>query len=150
MYLPGGHLMWDMQKSVLVLLLDVSALKNPAAHNAHVGWEVAVPTAFVYCPGGHLVWAVQESVMASLLDVNVLKNPVAHASHLGSVGVATLVYLPGGHLLVWAVHHSKEQSAAANAQHKSERCDACFSNPKWNEHVVGYTITFPKGTKDVR
>ena len=36
-YLPGGHLVWAVHKSVTVLLFDVKALKNPAIHALHVG-----------------------------------------------------------------------------------------------------------------
>ena len=36
-YLPGGHLVWAVHKSVTVLLFDVNALKKPAAHASHVG-----------------------------------------------------------------------------------------------------------------
>ena len=56
-YLPGGHLVWARQESVLMLLLDVKALKNPVAHVSHVGSVVPVPAVFVNSPGGHLlVW----------------------------------------------------------------------------------------------
>ena len=51
----------SMQESVLVLLLDVEALKNPGPHTSHLGWAVAEPAVFVYLPGGHLVWAVHHS-----------------------------------------------------------------------------------------
>ena len=62
-----------------------------------------------------MVCARQESVARVLLDVKALKNPVTHVSQVGSVVLlpTVLVYLPGGHLLVWAAaHHSKGQSVA--------------------------------------
>ena len=31
-YVPGGQLVWARQESVSVLLLDVTALKNPVTH----------------------------------------------------------------------------------------------------------------------
>ena len=44
-----------MHESVLVLLLDVDALKNPDTHVSQSVWVVGVPTIFVYLPGGHLM-----------------------------------------------------------------------------------------------
>ena len=35
-YLPGGHLVWAMQESILELLLDLEAAKNPVGHDSHV------------------------------------------------------------------------------------------------------------------
>ena len=61
MYLPGGHLVWSMHESVLVLFLDVCALKNPDAHASQSVWVLVVPAVFVYLPGGHLMWAVHHS-----------------------------------------------------------------------------------------
>ena len=43
------------------MLLDVEALKKPAAHAVHLGWEVAEPLTLVYLPGGHLMWALHFS-----------------------------------------------------------------------------------------
>lgn len=86
-----------------MLLFEVTLLKNPDTHTTQLDWAVSEVT--MYLPGGHsTVSAVQESV-ALLFDVKALKNPGAHVSHSGSEVVlpATLVYLPGGHL-VWAVH----------------------------------------------
>ena len=45
-YSPGGHVnsfRAVVQESVLVLLLDVKALKNPLAHTSQSGCLVAVP-----------------------------------------------------------------------------------------------------------
>ena len=50
-----------VQESVLVLLLDVESLKNPVGHASHLGWAVAEPTVLVNLPGGHLVWAMHVS-----------------------------------------------------------------------------------------
>ena len=48
-----------VQESVLVLLLDVLALKNPNAQVSHIGWVVLEPAIMVYLPGGHLLCAAQ-------------------------------------------------------------------------------------------
>ena len=53
--LPGGHFVWAVQESVLVL-----RLKNPVAHALQRGFD---PLGFLYLPGGHtadadLHWAV--------------------------------------------------------------------------------------------
>ena len=89
-----------------VLFLDVEALKNPGAQGSHLGWAVTEPVTMVNLPGGHLVWAVQESPLF-VLEVAALKNPVAQSSHLWGMVMLALVYLPGGHLvLFWAVHWS--------------------------------------------
>ena len=74
-YLPGGHLVWAMHKSVLVLLLDVKALKNPVTHDTHSGCVVAEPAVFVYLPGGHLVWAVHHSEGQSNTSVTEMRYP---------------------------------------------------------------------------
>ena len=59
MYLPGGHsVLSAVQESVLLLLFEVRALKNPYGHFSHSGSEVAEPATLVNLPGGHLVWAV--------------------------------------------------------------------------------------------
>ena len=50
-YLPGGHLVWAMHESVLLLILDVDALKNPGVHTSQSVWELVVPAAFAYLPG---------------------------------------------------------------------------------------------------
>ena len=57
-YVPGGHLVWGVQESVVVPLLDLVALKNPVAHSSHSDWVVAVPGVLVYFPGGHLACGV--------------------------------------------------------------------------------------------
>ena len=114
-YLPGGHLVCGVHALGLVLLGDAEALKNPGAHASHL-WALAVD--FLYFPRGHpmSLATVQESVWVLLVDVEALKNPNAHDSHLGWLVAepATLVYLPGGHL-VWAVHCSlRRQSVGQN------------------------------------
>lgn len=43
--LPGGHFVWAVQESVLVL-----GLKNPVAHASHCGCD---PLGLVYLPRGH-------------------------------------------------------------------------------------------------
>ena len=62
--LPAGHwiLGTAMQESVLMLLFDVVALKNPGAHASHLGWVVLDPITMVYLPGGHLVWPMHWSI----------------------------------------------------------------------------------------
>ena len=57
--LPAEHLAWGVQSSVMVLLLDAAALKNPSAHFSHWGWAVVVPATLVNSPAGHLVWKAQ-------------------------------------------------------------------------------------------
>ena len=114
-YLPAGHLAWAVQASGLLLLGDGSDLKNPGAHASHLGGELLV--ASMYFPRGHRISLAteQESVWVLLVDVEALKNPFVHGSHLGWLVAepATLVYLPGGHL-VWAVHCSLGQSVGQN------------------------------------
>ena len=97
-----------LHESVLLLFVDVKALKNPVAHTSHLGWVVTEPIIFVYLPGGHLVWAAHESVRIMLFDVDALKNPDTHASQStwALVVPAFLVYLPGGHLMLRAAHES--------------------------------------------
>lgn len=48
-YSPAGHVIFFAfsQESVLRLLLDVLALKNPNAHGSHLGSEAAEPTVLV-------------------------------------------------------------------------------------------------------
>ena len=85
----------------MLLLFDVSDLKNPAAHGSQSGWTVVEPGFLVYLPGGHLFAEVQESIVVLRFDFWALKNPVAHTSHLGwaEADPAVLVYLPAGHLV---------------------------------------------------
>ena len=61
MYLPRGHVtFWTAaHKSVLVLLVEVLALKNPNAQVSHTGWVVPEPAVMVYLPGGHLTCGMQ-------------------------------------------------------------------------------------------
>ena len=79
-YLPGGHLVWAVHASGLVLLGDAEALKNPGAHASHL-WALAVD--LMYFPRGHpmSLTAVQESVWVLLVDVEAFKNLTAHDSH---------------------------------------------------------------------
>ena len=35
LYLPAGHLVWAVQESFLVAMLDVVSLKNPGAQVSH-------------------------------------------------------------------------------------------------------------------
>ena len=93
--------MWGMQESIIVLLLDVEPLKNPVAHDLHLGWEMAEPTVCVYVPGGHLLCAEQKSILMLLVDVVPLKSPTAHRAHSGWVVTvpAVLVYFAAGHLM---------------------------------------------------
>ena len=90
-----------------MLLLDVALLKNPVAHDSHLGWALAVPTVFVYLPGGQLEWATQESVAVLLFDVNALKKPEKQNSQKGweVSEPCVIVYFPGGHL-AWAMQVS--------------------------------------------
>ena len=88
--------MWAVQESVSVLLLDGKPLKNPVAHNLHVGCAVALPIFSVYLPSGHVLWAKQELVVVLLLDVEAVKNPFGHISHI-VVELAMLTYFPAGH-----------------------------------------------------
>ena len=102
-----------MHESVLLLLLDVDALKNPDTHVSQSVWVVVVPTIFVYLPGGHLMWEVmQESVLLLLIDAKALKNPFGHTSHSGWVVTEPIafVYLPGGHF-GWAMHRPIDNNA---------------------------------------
>ena len=91
MYLPGGHLVWAVQESVSVLVIDVAALKNPVAHGSHWGCVLGEPAILVYLPGWHLVCSVQ-----GLVDVTILKNPATHGWH-ELVFFAPFLYVPGGH-----------------------------------------------------
>ena len=114
-YLPGGHLVCGVHALGLVLLGDAEALKNPGAHASHLCISAVD---LMYFPRGHpmSLATVQESVWVLLVDVEALKNPNGHNSHLGWLVAepATLVYLPGGHL-VWAVVHcSLGQSVGQN------------------------------------
>ena len=54
-YFPGSHLAWAVQESVLTLLSDARALKNPSGHVSHSGSALVVPAFFVNLPAGHLV-----------------------------------------------------------------------------------------------
>ena len=65
--LPGGHLVWTVQESVSVLLVDVSDLKNPVAHSLHRGCAEGPPLASVYLPGGH------RAVMEGFIEVLTLE-----------------------------------------------------------------------------
>ena len=61
-----------------MLFFDMEPLKNPGAHDWHLGWAIADPLKLVYLPGRHFTWTEQE--LAVLLPVNLdgLKNPGAH------------------------------------------------------------------------
>ena len=50
------------QESVVVLLADVKALKNPVAQTSHLAGVVLEPIVFVNLPGGHLGWAMHLSI----------------------------------------------------------------------------------------
>ena len=102
-YWPCGHTSGEaaIHESFLVLALDVVSLKNPGAHDSHLGSPMAVT--LMYLPGGHVAFwtAVQKSVLVLLLDVLALKNPNAQVSHIGWAVLepGIMVYLPGGHLV---------------------------------------------------
>lgn len=115
------HLVWAVHWSIRqpgrgghALIFDAIALKNPAAHVLHMGWEVTVPPTEVYWPAGHFLWAMhfateQPSVLQMvLLDVAIWKNPVAHDTHarLEVVEPVALVNFPGGHLVFWSMQES--------------------------------------------
>ena len=69
MYLPGGHsILSAVQESVLLLLFEVRALKNPGGHFSHSGSEVVEPAILVNLPGGHLVWAVHWEAVIEVVD----------------------------------------------------------------------------------
>ena len=74
---------YDLPALTRMLLFDVTLLKNPVAHDSHLGWAVTEPDATVYLPGEHLVWAIQESVSTLFTDSKALKNPGVQASHSG-------------------------------------------------------------------
>ena len=52
-YMPGGHLVWAVQASVV--LLEKVFVKNPVAHSLHLGCVVEEPAVLVYWPGGHFL-----------------------------------------------------------------------------------------------
>ena len=80
-----------------LLLFEAEFLKNPGAHDSHLGWVVAVPLTMVYLPGGHLACAVHASGLLPLGDGSDLKNPGAHVSHLGWELLMASMYFPRGH-----------------------------------------------------
>ena len=76
-----------------MLLISISALKNPVAHVKHFGCVVELPDAAVCLPAGHLVCWIHLS-----FDLAVLKYPGVHASQTLTLFLfkRTFSCVPGG------------------------------------------------------
>ena len=80
-YLPGGHLVWRVQASGLVLFSDGSDLKNPSSHASHENPPLVFFAVFLYDPGGQSIEVARE-IWDTITDCNNVTTTRVHPKRI--------------------------------------------------------------------